>query len=85
MGPEGAVNIVHRAALQNAEDPKATRDRFVKEYKERFASPFKAAELGFVDEVLDPAELRLRLHQSLSVLATKRQKLPPKKHGNLPL
>jgi propionyl-CoA carboxylase beta chain len=85
MGPEGAVNIVHRAALQKAADPAAARARFVAEYRERFASPFKAAELGFVDEVIDPADLRQRLHQSLTMLASKRQKLPPKKHGNLPL
>jgi propionyl-CoA carboxylase beta chain len=85
MGPEGAVNIIHRATLQNAEDPAAIRAKFVAEYRERFASPFKAAELGFIDEVIDPAELRLRLFQSLTLLRNKRQTLPPKKHGNLPL
>lgn len=85
MGPEGAVNIVYRAALSNAEDPEGTRAKFVQEYRERFASPFKAAELGFIDEVIDPSELRLRLHQSLELLSNKRQSLPPKKHGNMPL
>jgi propionyl-CoA carboxylase beta chain len=85
MGPEGAVNIVHRAALAKESNPEAARARFVAEYRERFASPFKAAELGFVDEVIEPPELRVRVSQALELLRTKRESLPPKKHGNLPL
>lgn len=85
MGPEGAVNIIYRKELAAAEDASAARQRFVKEYRDRFASPFKAAELGFVDAVIAPEDLRWRLIQSLRMLANKRQELPPKKHGNIPL
>ncbi len=85
MGPDGAVNIIHRRAIQDAQDPEAERARLVAEYKERFASPYHAASMGFVDEVIHPREVRKRLARGLEVLATKRASLPPKKHGNLPL
>jgi propionyl-CoA carboxylase beta chain len=85
MGAEGAVNIVRRAEILNAENPEATRAEFVAEYRRKFANPYKAAELGFIDEVIHPRELRVRLAQSLEVLATKRDVNPPKKHSNLPL
>jgi propionyl-CoA carboxylase beta chain len=85
MGPEGAVNIVHRAEIAAAEDPRAAQERFVGEYREQFANPLKVAELGFVDEVIDPAELRKRLCQTLQLLRNKRQSSPNKKHGNIPL
>ncbi len=85
MGPEGAVNIIYRKELASAPDPAAARAQFIAEYRERFASPFKAAELGFVDAVIDPSELRWRLAQALRMLENKRQELPPKKHGNIPL
>jgi propionyl-CoA carboxylase beta chain len=63
----------------------ATRAEFVAEYRRKFANPYKAAELGFIDEVIHPRELRVRLAQSLEILATKRDVNPPKKHSNLPL
>jgi propionyl-CoA carboxylase beta chain len=85
MGPEAAVNIIHRKEITEAKDVDATRAELVAQYRERFANPYRAAELGFVDEVIAPRTLRRRLGAALRVLATKRQKLPPKKHGNIPL
>lgn len=85
MGPEGAVNIVYRREIEATEDPAAARAGFVQEYREKFANPYKAAELGFVDEVIYPRELRRRLYDSLLLLASKRDTNPPKKHGNIPL
>jgi len=85
MGPEAAVNVVYRAAIEGAEDREATRAAFVSDYRARFASPYKAAELGFVDEVIRPRDTRRRLAQYLELLRTKRDKNPPKKHGNIPL
>ena len=85
MGPEGAVNIVYRKEIQAAADPATTRAKFVDEYKAKFASPYKAAELGFIDEVIFPRTLRQRLHRSLEVLKDKRDSNPPKKHSNIPL
>jgi propionyl-CoA carboxylase beta chain len=85
MGPEGAVNIIHRQAIAESADPDATRAQFVDEYRRTFASPYKAAELGFIDEVIDPAEVRHRLATCLQLLKNKRDKNPSKKHGNIPL
>jgi propionyl-CoA carboxylase beta chain len=85
MGPEAAVNIIHRKEIGEASDVDATRAQLVAQYRERFANPYRAAELGFVDEVIAPRSLRRRLGTALRVLSTKRQKLPPKKHGNIPL
>lgn len=85
MGSEGAVNIIYRKEIQNAADPAATRASFVEEYKAKFANPYKAAELGFIDEVIYPRMLRIRLARALEVLRDKRDKNPPKKHGNIPL
>ena len=85
MGPEGAVNIVYRKEIVGASDPAATRARFVEEYKAKFANPYKAAELGFIDEVIYPRHLRTRLARALDVLRDKRDKNPEKKHGNIPL
>ena len=85
MGPEGAVNIVYRREIQQAEDPAALRKAFVDEYKAKFANPYKAAELGFIDEVIHPRRLRARLFASLELLRDKRDKNPPRKHGNIPL
>lgn len=85
MGPDGAVNIVYRTALQNAADPEALRAKYTAEYREMFANPFKAAELGFVDEVIQPRAIRQRLNQWLDILKDKRESLPAKKHGNMPL
>ena len=85
MGPDGAVNIIYKRAIDQAEDPAAARGKFVGEYKAKFANPYKAAELGFVDEVVYPRELRRRLAHGLDHLATKRAEAPRRKHGNIPL
>jgi propionyl-CoA carboxylase beta chain len=85
MGPDGAVNIIHRAEIDKSADPVATKAAFVADYREKFANPYKAAELGFIDEVIYPRELRKRLHTSLELLRDKRQASPKRKHGNIPL
>lgn len=85
MGPEGAVNIVYRNPIAQADDPIAAKARFVEEYRAKFANPYKAAELGFIDEVIYPRQTRSRLVTSLWLLADKRLENPPKKHDNLPL
>jgi acetyl-CoA carboxylase carboxyltransferase component len=85
MGPDGAVNIIHRRALAQAEDPIARKAELVAEYREHFANPYRAASLGFVDEVLRPEQTRERLIQAFDSLENKRDAMPPKKHGNIPL
>ena len=85
MGPDGAVNIIFRKELASAKDPVARKDELVAQYRETFANPFKAAELGYIDEVIFPADTRPRLIQALEMLQNKRESLPPKKHGNIPL
>ncbi len=85
MGPDGAVNIVYQKAIDAAPDKAAARAEFVADYRDRFANPYHAAELGFVDEVIEPRLLRRRLATYLALFATKRDKNPPKKHGNIPL
>jgi propionyl-CoA carboxylase beta chain len=85
MGPDGAVNIVFRNEIQRAADPTAEKNRLVDDYRQTFANPFKAAELGYIDEVLMPHETRSRLITSLKALQNKREKNPPRKHGNIPL
>jgi propionyl-CoA carboxylase beta chain len=85
MGSDGAVNIVRRNEIAKAADPAKTRAEFVADYKEKFANPYKAAELGFIDEVIYPRTLRARLHRSLELLKDKRDTNPPKKHTNIPL
>jgi propionyl-CoA carboxylase beta chain len=85
MGPDGAVSIVHRREIEAAADPVAANAAFVADYKEKFANPYKAAELGFVDEVIAPRVVRQRLAAALHMLRDKRESLPRKKHGNIPL
>ncbi len=85
MGAEGAVNIVYRQQIEAAEDKQAAREAFIADYRARFANPYRAAELGFVDEVLLPRFVRHRLCRHLDVLRTKRDRNPAKKHGNIPL
>jgi propionyl-CoA carboxylase beta chain len=85
MGPEGAVNIVHRREFQKAEDPEALRREKITEFRNRFASPYIAAERGWVDAVIQPRDTRPKLITALSMLETKRDTNPPKKHGNIPL
>ena len=85
MGVEGAVNIIFRDRIGAAEDSEAERTRLVAEYEERFANPYIAAARGYVDEVILPSETRARVAGALAMLENKRQSVPPKKHGNIPL
>ncbi len=85
MGPDGAVNIVYRHEIAKAKDPAAARAAFIADYREKFANPYKAAELGFIDEVIHPRTLRARLSRAFEMLKDKRDGNPPKKHTNLPL
>ncbi|MBM3942747.1 MAG: acyl-CoA carboxylase subunit beta [SAR202 cluster bacterium] len=86
MGPEGAVNIIYREEISKAgADADAVRRRLIQEYQEKFTSPYIAASRGFLDDVIDPAETRPRLIQALAMLQDKRDSLPAKKHGNIPL
>jgi propionyl-CoA carboxylase beta chain len=85
MGPEGAVNVIYREQIDAAEDPAAERDRLVADYQHRFANPYIAASRGYIDDVILPSETRPRLIAGLALLAGKRDRNPPKKHGNIPL
>ncbi|MGH7865624.1 MAG: carboxyl transferase domain-containing protein, partial [Candidatus Binataceae bacterium] len=85
MGPEGAVNIVFRSQIQKAKDADKERARLVAQYRKTFANPFKAAELGYIDEIIMPHDTRPKLIRALKALENKREKNPPKKHGNIPL
>jgi acetyl-CoA carboxylase carboxyltransferase component len=85
MGPQGAVEIVYRRELQQAADPVARRAELVAEYTERYANPYAAAERGIIDDVIDPAETRKKIVAGLAMLRSKRENLPARKHGNMPL
>ncbi len=85
MGPAGAVNIVYRRDIAAADDPVATKGAFADDYREKFANPYKAAELGFIDEVIAPRVTRKRLADALELLRDKHEEVPRKKHGNIPL
>ena len=85
MGAEGAVNIIRRSEIEAAADPQAERQRLIADYQEKFSNPYRAAELGYIDEVIDPADTRPKVIQALKMLKTKRDTNPPKKHGNIPL
>ena len=85
MGAEGAVNIIQREAIAKAKDPAAERAKLTSEYEEMFSNPYVSAELGYTDEVIEPALTRKRIIDSLEMLKNKRDIIPPKKHGNIPL
>jgi acetyl-CoA carboxylase carboxyltransferase component len=85
MGPQGAVEIVYRKEIAEAADPVTKRAELVEEYTEKFCNPYVAAERGFVDEVIDPADTRRYLCAGLDMLSSKREELPQRKHGNVPL
>ena len=85
MGPSGAVEIVYRREIAAADDPDARKAELIEEYTERYANPYVAAERGYVDDVIDPAETRMVLARSLDMLQSKREDLPKRKHGNVPL
>ena len=85
MGASGAVNIINKRELAEADDPEARRVELISEYEDRFNNPFIAAERGLVDEIIEPRQTRPRLINALEMLRTKRQAMPPRKHGNIPL
>jgi propionyl-CoA carboxylase beta chain len=85
MGAEGAVGILYRRELGDAQDKEGARRAKVAELEEKFANPYVAAERGFVDEVIEPAQTRAKLIRALSLLENKRDSNPLKKHGNIPL
>ena len=85
MGAEGAVNVVHRAEIRAAADPAAVRAQRIDEYRERLMNPYVAAGRGLIDDVIEPALTRPKLISALEMLSNKREVLPPKKHGSIPL
>lgn len=85
MGPEGACNIVFKKEIDAAEDKKATREKLIEEYRESFASPYRAAEVGYIDEVILPEETRPKLIRALMMLQEKKTSIPARRHGNIPL
>lgn len=85
MGAQGAVNVLYRKELADAKDPEAERARLLQEYDDKFANPYIAAERGYIDRVIVPSETRVMVIRALRSLRGKRQILPPKKHGNIPL
>jgi propionyl-CoA carboxylase beta chain len=85
MGASGAVEIVHRRDLAKSETPDILRKELTEEYEERYSNPYLAAERGFIDDVIDPAETRRIIARSLDILRGKREELPKRKHGNVPL
>ncbi len=85
MGPGGAVNIIFRKEIQAAEDPERRTDELVAQYREKFANPYIAAEMGYIDDIIEPQETRPRIINALKTLLNKRESRPAKKHGNIPL
>lgn len=85
MGADGAVNIIFRDAINKASDPADERQKLIKDYETKFNNPYVAAELGYIDEVIEPSHTRKRIIQALDMLKNKRDVNPPKKHGNIPL
>src|SRR5437588_1832291 len=85
MGAEGAVNVIYRRELASAKDPEAARQAKIEEFRDKFASPYVAAERGFIDEVIEPRFTRQKLVRALKLLENKRDQNPPRKHGNIPL
>jgi propionyl-CoA carboxylase beta chain len=85
MGPDGAVNIIFRKEIVKADDPERAKAELVADYQRRFASPYKAAELGYIDEVILPSQTRSKVIRAFEMLKNKRDANPPRKHGNIPL
>lgn len=85
MGPAGAVEIVFRKDVAEAADPSVMAKEKENEYREKFANPYVAASKGYIDDVIEPSQTRFRIIRALEMLATKRDSIPPKKHGNIPL
>ena len=85
MGPQGAVEIIYRRELAASTDPAARRRELVDDYTQRLANPYVAAERGFVDEVIEPSQTRRKIVAGLRMLESKREEIPERKHGNVPL
>jgi len=85
MGPEGAVNVIRRREIADAEDQEAKRAELVADYRDRLANPYIAAQRGYLDDVIDPVETRPQIIRALQALETKVDTTPPRKHGNIPL
>lgn len=85
MGPQGAVEIIHSKEIERAKDPEALEAKFIEEYRAKFANPYIAAQMGYIDDVIDPADTRPVLIKSLEMLSSKRDSNPWRKHGNIPL
>ena len=85
MGPQGEVEIVYRRELADAADPEARRAELVEDYTQRLANPYLAAERGYVDDVIEPSQTRRKLIAGMRLLESKREEIPERKHGNVPL
>ncbi len=85
MGPDGAVNIIFRREIEAADDPEAKRKELVEQYRAQFANPYVTASRGFIDDVIEPRDTRLKIIGALEMLQNKTDSNPPKKHGNIPL
>jgi propionyl-CoA carboxylase beta chain len=85
MGPSGAANILYREEINGAEDPTATHAQLVEDFRERFANPYRAAEAGFIDDIIEPRQTRPALIAALGALREQFRPMPPKKHGNMPM
>ena len=85
MGADGAVEIIHRRRLKNARNPEQERQRLTEDFNETFANPYKAAALGYIDDVIEPSETRNKLTRALEMLLDKEELRPARKHGNIPL
>jgi propionyl-CoA carboxylase beta chain len=85
MGPEGACNIVFKREIESAQDKEATRARLIEAYRDNFASPYRAAEVGYIDEVIFPEDTRPKLIKALLMLQNKNTSIPGRRHGNIPL
>ncbi len=85
MGPEGAVQIIFRREIEAAKVPKKREAELVREYREKFANPYVAAKMGYLDDIIEPQETRPRVINAFQMLRGKRETRPAKKHGNIPL
>ena len=84
-GPDAAANIIFRREIEAASDPDSRRKELIEDYKERFANPYIAASRGFIDDVIDPRETRVKIIRALEMMENKTDSNPPRKHGNIPL
>lgn len=85
MGAGGAANIIHRREIKEADDPETKRKEKIEEYEDLFSNPYCAASRGYIDAIIKPSETRPRLIDAFDIMCTKRESVPPKKHGNIPV